>query len=216
MSFPKTIGTFLTVLTIAGPMFTSAAQADPMVTYTWTTTSEGFGPHVDAPSSATFQVPLSDVLTGTIPFFDVSNIQLFYPGLTFDTAVVSSTGFDFAAFVNPVTGAFIYHDPDQGFAVIASDSSDPNFSTFLSITVDNRFDPFGNPLTSVKDQFNALNHGQPYAGFPTAGFWTASFPTTNPSVPEPSTWAMMIVGFLGLGFLGYRRRRKSGSAFAAA
>ncbi len=28
------------------------------------------------------------------------------------------------------------------------------------------------------------------------------------SVPEPSTWAMMLVGFGGLGFAAYRRRRK--------
>jgi hypothetical protein len=28
-----------------------------------------------------------------------------------------------------------------------------------------------------------------------------------PSVPEPSTWAMMIVGFAGLGYAGYRRTR---------
>jgi hypothetical protein len=27
-----------------------------------------------------------------------------------------------------------------------------------------------------------------------------------PAVPEPSTWAMMILGFLGLGFLAYRRK----------
>jgi hypothetical protein len=26
------------------------------------------------------------------------------------------------------------------------------------------------------------------------------------AVPEPSTWAMMILGFLGLGFMGYRRK----------
>jgi hypothetical protein len=25
------------------------------------------------------------------------------------------------------------------------------------------------------------------------------------SVPEPATWAMMLLGFAGLGFLGYRR-----------
>jgi hypothetical protein len=26
------------------------------------------------------------------------------------------------------------------------------------------------------------------------------------AVPEPSTWAMMILGFLGIGFLSYRRK----------
>jgi hypothetical protein len=36
-------------------------------------------------------------------------------------------------------------------------------------------------------------------------------------VPEASTWAMMILGFLGLGFLGYRKSSKStGSAFRMA
>ena len=33
-------------------------------------------------------------------------------------------------------------------------------------------------------------------------------------VPEPSTWAMMLVGFAGLGFVGYRASRKT-AAFAA-
>lgn len=28
----------------------------------------------------------------------------------------------------------------------------------------------------------------------------------QPAVPEPSTWAMMLLGFLGLGFMAYRRR----------
>jgi hypothetical protein len=30
--------------------------------------------------------------------------------------------------------------------------------------------------------------------------------TTTPAVPEPSTWAMMIIGFLGLGWLAYQRK----------
>jgi hypothetical protein len=34
------------------------------------------------------------------------------------------------------------------------------------------------------------------------------------TVPEPSTWAMMLLGFLGLGFMAYRR--KEGSAFRLA
>jgi hypothetical protein len=31
---------------------------------------------------------------------------------------------------------------------------------------------------------------------------------STPTVPEPSTWAMMLLGFTGLGFAGYRRARK--------
>jgi hypothetical protein len=31
-------------------------------------------------------------------------------------------------------------------------------------------------------------------------------PSTTPSVPEASTWVMMILGFLGVGLVGYRRR----------
>jgi hypothetical protein len=35
--------------------------------------------------------------------------------------------------------------------------------------------------------------------------------TISPAVPEPSTWAMMILGFCGVGFLAYRRKQ-NGSA----
>lgn len=35
------------------------------------------------------------------------------------------------------------------------------------------------------------------------------------AVPEPSTWAMMILGFVGLGFMAYRRKQ-NGAAFSVA
>ena len=35
---------------------------------------------------------------------------------------------------------------------------------------------------------------------------TSRIPTTQGSVPEPSTWAMMILGFAGVGFMAYRRK----------
>ena len=34
------------------------------------------------------------------------------------------------------------------------------------------------------------------------------------AVPEPSTWAMMLVGFAGLGFVSYRRIRKTATSAA--
>lgn len=36
------------------------------------------------------------------------------------------------------------------------------------------------------------------------------------AVPEPSSWALMILGFAGIGFLKYRRSRKSMTAIVAA
>ena len=32
--------------------------------------------------------------------------------------------------------------------------------------------------------------------------------TVTAAVPEPSTWAMMILGFAGVGFMAYRRKSK--------
>jgi Protein of unknown function (DUF642)/PEP-CTERM motif len=39
---------------------------------------------------------------------------------------------------------------------------------------------------------------------------------TISAVPEPSTWAMMILGFLGVGFMAYRRKSGSGAALRIA
>jgi hypothetical protein len=35
------------------------------------------------------------------------------------------------------------------------------------------------------------------------------------TVPEPSTWAMMLLGFAGLGFAGYRATRSSAAHLEA-
>jgi hypothetical protein len=41
------------------------------------------------------------------------------------------------------------------------------------------------------------------------GVTVAGVPLVAPAVPEPSTWAMMILGFLGIGLMGYRRHKNS-------
>ena len=53
------------------------------------------------------------------------------------------------------------------------------------------------------------------AGVPTTQFYDTrtdgSFSTAAGTVPEPSTWAMMLIGFGGLGFAVARRGRKQGA-----
>jgi hypothetical protein len=186
-------------LTGAVMLGAAGAQAAPMVTYSWTTTSEGFGPIVGEPSLATFQVPLSDVQAGVIPMSDVTNIQLAYPGLSFTGTTTSGTGFDFAAYVDPQTGNFVYHDDNQGFSVFAYAPDLFNYDTFLSILVDN-------PVAgTVKDQFNAMNHFTIVAGFPTAGFWTANFPAVA-ATPIPGALPLFASSLVGLGFVARRRK----------
>ena len=53
----------------------------------------------------------------------------------------------------------------------------------------------------------------------TSGNWTVlpetlAFNLTGPAAPESSTWAMMIAGFAGLGWMGYARRRAIRAAAA--
>jgi PEP-CTERM motif len=46
--------------------------------------------------------------------------------------------------------------------------------------------------------------------------FTPHFTLLAGAVPEPSTWAMMILGFAGVGFLAYRRRKDSTLGLTAA
>ncbi len=48
----------------------------------------------------------------------------------------------------------------------------------------------------------------PPGAFPTDLIFTATLTV----VPEPSTWAMMMLGFAGLGFTGYRKARSGRTA----
>jgi hypothetical protein len=45
-------------------------------------------------------------------------------------------------------------------------------------------------------------------------FRTYSDTTFSGAVPEPSTWAMMILGFAGIGFMAYRRKSNPASMAA--
>jgi hypothetical protein len=59
---------------------------------------------------------------------------------------------------------------------------------------------------------NASSYEDPTATLKDASGQVISFdllgPSLTPAVPEPSTWAMMILGFFGVGFMAYRRTSK--------
>jgi hypothetical protein len=78
-----------------------------------------------------------------------------------------------------------------------------------------RFDAYNFLLPAGTLTSITLNGG-PDTGFPNGEPFLAGVTlATSPSpVPETSTWAMMIAGFAGLGWLGHSRRRAIGSAAA--
>ena len=43
----------------------------------------------------------------------------------------------------------------------------------------------------------------------------ATFTAATTAIPEPSSWAMMLIGFAGLGYAGYRRARAAHATLAA-
>jgi hypothetical protein len=141
------------------------------------------------------------------------------------------TGFGPGAPTNPVVGSFIYD--------AASIKSDPTSLTSVDLTIDGHaytlaevgFAPsviggVVNGVGSVKHGFNdffllwnaasSTPLGFDYAtpDMPSvfgAGDFTEFSVTAATPAPEPSTWATMLIGFAGLGFLGYRSSRKAAS-----
>jgi PEP-CTERM motif len=54
-------------------------------------------------------------------------------------------------------------------------------------------------------QFNGLVSQISWSN-PTLEYWYGFTVGVEAAVPEPSTWAMMILGFFGVGFMAYRRK----------
>jgi hypothetical protein len=77
-------------------------------------------------------------------------------------------------------------------------------------------DPIGGPgplpgLGGFADPFQIVLNGLP-AEQVNGVISALEFAPVTSSVPEASTWAMMLAGFVGLGFLGYRRTAKASLA----
>ena len=150
--------------------------------------------------------------TGSGTYLDLSNHSVTYTGsFTFDTSIGFVTSASYVTSV-PVTFASSFFD-----SVATSPFTTPNVinEQFIenashSILFDLQLsenDLLAGLTTSVlsHSQFFALP-GDTNAGFAVTGTFSVA------AVPEPSTWAMMILGFAGVGFMTYRRRRNAALA----
>jgi hypothetical protein len=114
--------------------------------------------------------------------------------------ITNSTGSSVGTYFDP-TGAFAL----AGFFLGATDHNPFKVGVGGTFVV-----PLG--ATAL---FFGLPDGNGFNG--PSGFYadnSGSFEVQVTAVPEPSTWAMMILGFCGMGFLAYRRKNKQAFRFA--
>src|ERR1700721_3365678 len=134
---------------------------------------------------------------------------------TVDTTTNTSSAVNLAIVGVGGVNSFTYTDPTQFvFGPDTEDAGNVSYSTeddgdqvFLNYPTGGGAlisgVPFGN--SSVGSLFSPTCSGI-ICGFQLSG--TVSIDSTVTSgVPEPSTWAMMILGFFGVGFMAYRRKQ---------
>ncbi len=69
---------------------------------------------------------------------------------------------------------------------------------------------------AVADATSILDYQDPYPGNPAWAGPASQYNLTFTAAPEPSTWAMMALGFAGLGFVGHRKAKGRTPAPSAA
>jgi hypothetical protein len=88
-------------------------------------------------------------------------------------------------------------------------SSNTDYNPFEGAGPTTSFNTLGGTLTFAGDFYNLGGNGS-LATTPdtlsTGGYGAGTFAVS--AVPEPSTWAMMILGFGGVGFMAYRRKTR--------
>jgi hypothetical protein len=106
-----------------------------------------------------------------------------------------------------VTGLTTYADDDQKLYYLSSSSV--GYVDFPGISVSLSDGDALNLFAFNPTSYGALLRGQNASGDPFTGSYYSVTVTDPPptSAPEPSTWAMMLLGFAGLGFVAMRRRR---------
>ena len=133
------------------------------------------------------------------------------PAATLTTSGHTYTGTSLFSFLNPTSS-------DSLSQIVVTSGTDGYEVVLALAELDPAFGGNPNYLLAYADQ---------NGDFPVSGIARTIFPDDNrhgrwmsnmdsitvlQAVPEPSTWAMMMLGFAGLGFLAYRRSSKAAAA----
>ena len=219
------------------PFFLAVVAAASMAAAIGTPANAELVISIDGTTEATAATNLIASFTGTVGGFNINNITAYGVGTfggsgqlldvsSYDSAtsagasplqiVITETGLSAptaTSFISGLSGnatnatvtMSLFADPtNAGLESILLASSGPTTSVGTStgsLATSTPFTPGGQlfSLTEVID----------IAALDGLGGTTLSADDTVSAVPESSTWAMMIVGFLGIGFLAYRRKTAS-------
>lgn len=137
------------------------------------------------------------VATGVIGYSDLSAFSINVLGQSYDLSFASGlVGSDNYVY-------FGYDTVLNVFVPAAVEGWDGSYSGILAAT-DGWLGFFIAPLPGQADPAGTFSDGKV-----TEYFTGASDYAITVSIPEPSTWAMMLIGFVGVSLLTYRRRRSS-------
>jgi PEP-CTERM motif len=138
-----------------------------------------------------------EVITGTFVFNPAST-------MTFSADIVLTGAAPYSDTYNRVLS---FGNPSNVISASVTENPEPPSPRNLIIT-------FADPLGTTADPIQLV---QWYPGPQDDGYSGAT--DANPAgyvvpVPEASTWAMMLLGFVGLGFAGYRKSRRPAASAA--
>src|SRR2546430_15209276 len=177
--------------------------------------------------------------TGVQPFGTVTVTQLTSGGVV-TVDVQLATPYFFQPHTGNSNDTFVFNPVGLGAPVVSAASILAGFAVGANTNPEDGFGNFTNAIQytglQLTTQFleftmtdagtlSAANFALSTGGNPNVLF-AADIANTNgktgpvgsgpftAAVPEPSTWAMMILGFLGVGFMAYRRKSQSGFRLA--
>ena len=155
------------------------------------------------------------VLSGSVP--NVATIPYGTSG-NFLAAGPSNNGSATLTFTTPVDYfSFLWGSPDS-YNLLTVNSGTSDVQTFTASML--VFPVIGGDNTNFSQyvQFAGLSGSQitsvTFGNDPSINAFETSNFSVGSAVPEPATWAMMLIGFGGIGFSMRRRRRNPQQAFA--